>query len=73
MTKKDYEKIAQAMQDAYPPNTSWVGQNDRGIAINQWMIGCEAMADHLATDNSRFDRDRFIRACEQGANVRARG
>jgi hypothetical protein len=30
------------------------------------------LADLFAGDNGQFQRDRFIQACEPGANVRAR-
>jgi hypothetical protein len=32
----------------------------------------EELADLFASDNGQFKRDRFKRACELGANVRAR-
>jgi hypothetical protein len=73
MTKKDYELLATAMQDTYPPEGPWAMQSERGYAIQQWSITCEGIADHLARDNGRFDRKRFLRACIPGNNVRARG
>jgi hypothetical protein len=59
--KRHYEAIALAMQDArrLPTNDQW-----------QCVVNC--LADVFARDNGQFQRDRFISACEPGANVRAR-
>jgi hypothetical protein len=38
-----------------------------------WDDVVETFADMLARDNPKFKRERFIRACVPGANVRARG
>jgi hypothetical protein len=59
--KRHYEAIALAMQDArrLPSNDQW-----------QCVVNC--LADVFASDNGQFQRDRFINACEPGANVRAR-
>lgn len=62
MTKKDFELIATvvqtigAEQDILGPRPA-----DR-IAI--------LFAFELARTNPRFDRERFLRACQPGANVR---
>jgi hypothetical protein len=61
--KRHYECIAQAMQEA---RRSVNGSNDP-IAV---VIG--ELADVFARDNGMFKRERFIQACEPGANVRAR-
>jgi hypothetical protein len=60
--KRHYEAIALAMQDArrIPANDQW-----------QCVVNC--LADVFASDNGQFQRDRFERACEPGANVRAPG
>lgn len=63
--KRHYEAIALAMQDAI---RSTNGSTEVGAiyrAIGQ-------LANTFASDNGLFDRERFIRACAPGANVRAR-
>jgi hypothetical protein len=62
--KRHYEAIALAMQDAR--------FRLRSSAQDQWQCGMNCLANMLAEDNGRFQRDRFISACEPGANVRAR-
>lgn len=62
--RRHYEAIATLMQDTKPLKDA--------TAFTQWYVDCEGLADMLADDNARFDRERFIRACEPGANVRAR-
>jgi hypothetical protein len=64
--KRHYEAIALAMQEvgrsieyAYAPE--YVVK----LAINE-------LADVFASDNGQFKRERFIAACQPGANVRAR-
>jgi len=59
--KRHYEAIALAMQDAR-----------RSTALDQWLCIVNCLADAFAADNGMFKRDRFKRACEPGANVRAR-
>ena len=66
MTRKDYEQIALVFQ-AECPDANW-NPNKRV----QWELLRTGMAKMLARDNSAFKFDRFIRACEPGANVRAR-
>jgi hypothetical protein len=61
--KRHYEAIALAMQDARR-----VGD----IAVDDWQCVVNCLADLFAGDNGQFKRDRFKRACEPGANVRAR-
>lgn len=64
--KRHYETIAQVMQSTAPsPNT-------QAEAMRQWEIMRDELADTFSGDNGMFKRDRFIRACEPGANVRAR-
>ena len=55
MTRKDYELIAavlKAQRSGY-----WQQEGDRDSIV-------QALADALAGDNPRFDRDRFIKAAE---------
>lgn len=61
MTKKDYEKIATVMQNVRADLTATAHHRV-----------CVELARMLSNDNGRFDYVRFIRACEPGANVRAR-
>jgi hypothetical protein len=58
--KRHYEAIAQAMQDAR-----------MHIRAEQMECVVNCLADLFAGDNGQFKRDRFKRACEPGANVRA--
>jgi hypothetical protein len=64
--KRHYEAIALAMQQ------SRFLVIDSPATGNQWECVVKYLADMLAEDNSQFERERFIRACEPGANVRAR-
>ena len=69
--KRHYERIALAMQHACPltPRDS---SNADPIRRNQWESVRNELADTFARDNGEFKRDRFMWACEPGANVRAR-
>jgi hypothetical protein len=61
--KRHYEAIALAMQEA---RRSVNGSNDPIAVVIQ------ELADVFARDNGQFKRERFMYACEPGANVRAR-
>jgi hypothetical protein len=69
--KRHYEAIATAMQNACPlvPRGS---SNADPIRRNQWESVRNELTDMFARDNGLFKRDRFMWACEPGANVRAR-
>lgn len=60
MTRKDYILIAQAIKDAKPASV----KDDYGNGLD---VGVERaafrLADALAVDNPRFDRERFLVAC----------
>jgi hypothetical protein len=60
--KRHYEAIAATIQG--------IGPNV--ISGSQREVIAASFADMLASDNANFKRDRFLRACEPGANVRAR-
>ena len=62
--KRHYEAIALAMQEA-----KRTAQNDR--ELKGVIYAVMELADIFAQDNGRFCRDRFMWACEPGANVRA--
>jgi hypothetical protein len=66
--KRHYEAIAQAMQEAM----RYARDLDDDLAPGAIQIAVDELADTFAADNGQFQRDRFIRACEPGANVRAR-
>jgi len=61
--KRHYEAIATAIQEARRHTN---GSNDPIAVV------VDELADAFAADNGMFKRDRFKRACEPGANVRAR-
>ncbi len=60
MTKKDYELIAEAINEL---STKPI----KGIPDDAFADGVRAVAEHLAValnrDNPRFDKDRFMEAC----------
>ena len=58
MTHKDFQLIADVLQHA-DAHTSVGGQDERTV---RWVA--ELMADSLATTNPRFDRARFLKACQ---------
>ena len=62
--KRHYEAIALVMQHAHV-----IGDPARR---NQWESVRNELADMFMRDNGQFKRDRFMHACEPGANVRAR-
>lgn len=57
MTRKDYVAIAAALAKE-KPGTNW----DRNKMV-QWELDTVAIADVFARDNPRFDRQRFLSAC----------
>ena len=57
MTRKDYELIASVLRAN--GEKDWRGENAR----ETWEEICEELADSLAIDNPRFDRERFLAAC----------
>ena len=62
--KRHYEAIATVMQECR--------MHIRCDGIEQMECVVKYLADLFAGDNGQFQRDRFIQACEPGANVRAR-
>lgn len=72
-SKRHYEMVAQAMQDSSPAIN--VDYEDRAVTAArrvQWEITVAHLAEVFARDNAAFNTDRFLRACEYGANVKAR-
>ena len=66
--KRHYETIATAMQEAM----RYARGIDGDLAPGAIQIAIDELADLFAGDNGQFKRERFVRACEPGANVRAR-
>jgi hypothetical protein len=64
MTRKDYVAIATAMNRNKPATDNDTDRAAHNMVRLQWASDCMAIADTLAEDNPRFDRDRFYRACE---------
>jgi len=62
MTKKDYQAIAGRLCAVKPDHD---GPSDR-IADEQWRTDVDAIASAFSADSARFDRARFIEACETG-------
>lgn len=60
MTRKDYVRIAAALtkvRSGYRPNC-------RGNLFRALNDTARELADELAADNPRFDRERFLAACD---------
>lgn len=55
MSRKDYELIARAFASAG-------SSMDSRVANQVVLFAATVVADALATDNPRFDRDRFLKA-----------
>jgi len=70
--KRHYEAVALAMQHACPVALLGRSSNADPIRRNQWESVRNELTDMFARDNSEFKRDRFMYACEPGANVKAR-
>jgi hypothetical protein len=60
MTRKDYVMIAAIIKDA---NYTAKKFKDTAGAVMLYHVASE-LSDELAKDNPRFDRDRFLIACE---------
>jgi len=57
MTKKDYERIAKAVREAWECEKD---DFDRTIGVSRV---AHILAYSLSNDNPRFDRERFLDAC----------
>lgn len=62
MTKKDYILIAAALNRS-KPESYLKGIIHSPNLERQWECDVEHIADVLQEDNPRFDRDKFIQAC----------
>lgn len=63
MSKKDYQAIARALWDLQV--TAQNPDETRAI-IRTMKATAEVLADVFAASNPRFDRSRFMEACETG-------
>jgi len=64
MTRKDFELIARAiatLRSVYPDGAP-VNDHDKGFEHGTKQAA-QYIASALASDNNRFDRERFLRAC----------
>ena len=62
MTKRDYELIAKAIQDAARALNAGRGPAKESAEAYGKTIG-EVVAQHIRFTNDRFDSERFVRAC----------
>lgn len=60
MTKKDYELIAGIFKDQIKTWGEVHGNSERKLSLE---IMADALADTLAYDNPKFDRNKFLIAC----------
>lgn len=63
MTRGHYEFLAETLQDIHASEI---------VTDEQYTAIVERFADYLRSTNSGFNTARFERACQPGANVRAR-
>jgi hypothetical protein len=68
MTKKDYISLARAIHDARREVIGDLGEDGAGDALAGLEIAEVRIANVLAADSPRFDRARFIEACETGSD-----
>lgn len=61
MTRKDYVLIAGALKSSHVSNT--LNNGNRALYNNGIDNAASLIADALARDNPRFDRERFLKAC----------
>jgi hypothetical protein len=59
MTRKHFNTIAETLAESKP---IWVGKAQSRI---QWEADCNAMADVFQSFNPRFNKETFIKACNQ--------
>jgi len=63
MTQRDFQAIARAIYQSRLLVGLPFGESDED---QQWTAVRDAVADVLAASNPRFDRARFVEACETG-------
>lgn len=57
MTRKDYKLIAEALLDSKPAEPC------ESTVYVQFVFSCSRVANALESDNPRFDRNKFMKAC----------
>ena len=62
MTRKDYIAIAAALKAARVTNGT--NNPNRALYLNGIANAANRIADAMQADNARFDRARFLAACE---------
>ena len=62
MTRKDYELIAKAIKAAKPSDSTMADYAEMTRKLG-WRNTVHSVAEALAGDNPRFDRERFLKAC----------
>ena len=65
--KRHFEALATALQELDP---GALGRLNRARMQHEATV--DGIASMCAKSNPRFNRERFLRACQPGANVRAR-
>jgi hypothetical protein len=68
MTRKDYVKLADALRGSTPVFSVGSDPDVTRARVAQHRACIKAIADVLAGDNGRFDRERFYRASWYEAN-----
>lgn len=63
MTRKDYISIAHAIAQNVDANNETTCESLRAYGLAGLRQVAESLALALSDDNSRFDRTRFLRAC----------
>ena len=66
MTRKDYIAIAHALHAAGRHAYKHADTRGKSWAAFHFAHAREFLADALALDNPRFDRERFLKACREG-------
>lgn len=69
MTRKDYIRLADALRGSCPVSSSGTPEEVRLARAAQHRADIKAIADALAGDNGRFDRERFYRAAWHAADL----
>ena len=63
MTRRDFVLIADALKECRPSS------NPSSVEWQIWAQCVKCMAYALGRTNHRFDRNRFIAYCEEGAHI----
>jgi hypothetical protein len=67
VTKRDYKLIAKTLKALIENNAQSVGNPTfGGFYVAGIISSAECLAIALASDNPRFDRERFLKACGVG-------